>query len=235
MRRLVCLLLVLMLWAGGAAAETLPYAVRHGDRNSPRIALTVDDCGDMDVVRDIWAWAKEEQVKITFFPVGRNLHDADADFWREVAASPLVEIGNHSQRHYDWHKCIRFSVKEDLTLFQNRLDELLGYHYQTRSVRPPNGHCSSTRDGGNEHELRRITTSIGYEHVVLWDVSQTDPAKAVKSVKNGSILLYHSHRKDLRCLQTLLPQLREMGFEPVTVSELLGFDAPAPQAEDEPV
>lgn len=235
MRRLTALLLLLLtLWGAAAADSTLPWAVRHGDRESKRIAITVDDCGYIEQVRNIWALCQELGVKVTFFPAGRNLHEEDAELWREIAASPLAEIGSHSQRHYDWAKCIRFSVKEDMELFQQTLDRVLGYHYQTRSFRPPYGHCTTTRDGAKQHELIRIAAQCGYDHVILWDVSQTDPKKAVKDVKNGSILLYHANRKDYVCLTTLLPQLLEMGYEPVTVSELLGFDAPGPVEEDAP-
>lgn len=37
---------------------------------------------------------------------------------------------------------------------------------------------------------------MGVEHLVLWDVSQTDPDKAVRKVQNGSILLFHARPKD---------------------------------------
>ena len=59
-----------------------------------------------------------------------------------------------------------------------------------------------------------------------WNVSQTKAQDAFKRVKNGSILLFHAREKDYKCLQELIPMLLEAGYEPVTVSELLGFDPP---------
>lgn len=59
-----------------------------------------------------------------------------------------------------------------------------------------------------------------------WDVSQTDPAKALRQVQSGSILLYHANAKDVRCLRTLIPALQEAGYTLCTVSELLGLDVP---------
>ena len=56
-------------------------------------------------------------------------------------------------------------------------------------------------------------------------------AKAIEKVQNGSILLYHARHKDYVCLETLIPQLLEAGFEPVTVSELFGF--PPPETSEE--
>lgn len=61
-----------------------------------------------------------------------------------------------------------------------------------------------------------------------WDVSQTDANKAFHDVQSGSILLYHARAKDIRCLKGLIPRLLEQGYECVTVSELLGFDAVVP-------
>ena len=65
----------------------------------------------------------------------------------------------------------------------------------------------------------------GYLHAVKWDVSQTDAEKALKKVRNGSILLYHANQKDLDCLETLIPALLEQGYACVTVSQLLGLEA----------
>ena len=76
---------------------------------------------------------------------------------------------------------------------------------------------------GDQYE---IVMKFGYDHAVLWTVSQTDPALAIQEVKNGSILLFHARHRDYQCLVELIPQLLEAGFEPVTVSELFGFDPP---------
>ena len=70
----------------------------------------------------------------------------------------------------------------------------------------------------------RMLKKAGYDHVVNWDVSQTDPVKALPRVQNGSILLYHARPADVRCIRTLVPQLLEKGFEFVTVAEIIGLD-----------
>ena len=41
---------------------------------------------------------------------------------------------------------------------------------------------------------------------------------------NGSILLFHARPVDVRCIRTLIPQLKEKGFEFVTIAELIGLD-----------
>ena len=57
-------------------------------------------------------------------------------------------------------------------------------------------------------------------------MSETNAEKAFPKVRNGSILLYHARKRDYTCLTELIPRLLEAGFEPVTVSELFGFDPP---------
>ena len=73
--------------------------------------------------------------------------------------------------------------------------------------------------------------TYGYQHIVRWDVSNTDPDKAFEATQNGSILLYHARHKDYECLVKLIPRLLEAGFQPVTVSELFGY--PPPETSDE--
>ena len=68
---------------------------------------------------------------------------------------------------------------------------------------------------------------FGFDHIVHWDVSETkDMKKAMGSIQNGSILLFHAKKKDTHFLEKLIPELKEQGFEMVTVSELFGFDPP---------
>ena len=99
---------------------------------------------------------------------------------------------------------------------------MLGYHYPIRSVRPPFGNYTDEQDSARQ--VVSVCRAVGVEHLVLWDVSQTDPDKAVRKVQNGSILLFHARPKDVRCLAQLIPALQEKGFTFVTVSELLGFE-----------
>ena len=73
----------------------------------------------------------------------------------------------------------------------------------------------------------RTIKKYGFDHVVHWDVSETkDLKKALRNIRNGSILLFHASGKDSRFLEKLIPELKDRGFEMVTVSELFGFDPP---------
>lgn len=71
--------------------------------------------------------------------------------------------------------------------------------------------------------MEESVAAVGYLAVVKWDVSETDPVKALAAVQNGSILLFHARKKDAKCLSVLIPQLVAEGYQLVTVSELLGL------------
>ena len=109
---------------------------------------------------------------------------------------------------------------------QEALDQTLGYHYEIRWLRPPYG---SIADGKKlkKQQVINAVKKYGFQNIIHWDVSETkDMEKALEDVQNGSILLFHSKKKDSNFLEKLIPELKARGFEMVTVSELFGFPPP---------
>lgn len=219
MKRTAALLLCLMmlLTALPAGAEEFSFSVRHGDRSRRQVAVTVDDCFNLDYTRMAYDLSVKHNVPITFFVLGIKLYPQDAELWRTIAASHN-EIGNHSYGHRDLSKQPRMGVYNQVMRAQSSLDAVLGYHYPMQVFRPPYGH---TNRAGSV-DVNRMIQSLGYDHVILWDVSQTSFEKCKKQVQNGSILLFHTNPKDLKCLEKLIPWLIEEGYELVTVSQMLG-------------
>ena len=211
--------LCLMLVASTALAA-LPenFVVRNGDRDVKKVAITVDDGWDLDYLRKIHELSVELDFPITWFMVGTQFRPEDKELWEDILAHGS-EIGNHTWKH---SRLLKFSMSNGDTqvrLMQERVDEVLGYHYPLRLLRPPYGEYKN-----KEKNFLPIFQKYGVEKVVLWDVSQTDPHKAFKATKNGSILLYHTRKADFECLKVLIPMLKEAGYELVTVSELLGLE-----------
>ncbi len=216
-RRALTLALLLALWAIPAAAEYEKATVhRYGDSESPRIAITMDDCNRMQHVTAMLDLCDEYGIRVTFFPIGRNLKEEDAAIWQRVVEGGH-EIGNHTYEHKKLLHLKREAAYQQLVQTEQQLDLVLGYPYYIRCFRPPYG-----TTGYPPHLLEY--SEFGYPDVILWSVSQTDPKIAIKQVKNGSILLFHAMQADVDCLRELIPKLLEKGFEPVTVSELLGLE-----------
>ena len=234
MKRLAALLTaavigVLCLMTAAAAETGLEkFTVHHGDRESPKIAITMDDASEPEYVAKALELCREYGISMTFFPNGFRLREEDRELWLDVIEAGC-EIGSHGNDHLKLSQKNEGQMLFNLGLFQEKLDRLLQVHYPVRWYRPAFGNIEGA-DGSTAAHMRTIKR-FGYEHVIHWDVSQTDPAKAIKAVKNGSILLYHARKKDYECLKILIPQLLEAGFVPVTVSELFGMDNPVPGGE----
>ena len=210
-----------------AKAVEAGYTVFHGDREQHRVALTVDDCYNIDHVQAVIDLCREYNVPVTFFVIGKALKVKDREVWQS-ALDAGCEIGNHTFSHARLPDLNRDGIISQLTRTQSRLDEVLGWHYAMQVMRPPYGRLSADPSHKSDLWVVEAIEDAGYVHAVRWDVSQTDPGKALRDVQCGSILLYHANPKDIRCLTRLIPDLVEAGYECVTVSELL---SPAPAAD----
>lgn len=219
-------LLLLAALSGCALAVPKDFTVRHGDRAAKRVAITIDDCFDIGCVRDALALSEQYGTPFTFFALGIELKQEDAEIWQAVAQSDC-EIGNHTYGHKSLSSLSEQSIYAQLMRAQACLDEVLGYHYPMQVMRPPYGHLNTDE---NKHVLSMIE-AVGFDHAILWDIDSTDPDECYKRVQNGSILLFHTHAKDLRCIEALLPRLLADGYELVTVSELLGKEPVVPSPE----
>lgn len=207
------LVLIAMLLLNAADAETI--VVRHGSREEKKVAITLDDCYDRKHIASAVALCQEYGVPITFFPIGKALKFADGPLWQS-ALDAGCEIGNHTWGHKTLTFLSASEIRFQMLRIQQKVDEMLGYHYPMQVMRPPAGKLNS--------KVKQAIGDAGYPYAVQWDVSQTDFNQAIKEVQNGSILLFHGRQKDIKCLEQLIPWLLQQGYECVTVSELLMLD-----------
>ncbi len=241
LKRFILFLLMLCLLLPCAFAEPVPesagmdwqendpwpHAIRNGDRNQHRVAVTMDDCYEFEYVKKAWELISSYGGSITFYPVGDLLKEdkvsqADREMWQAIAASSS-EIGTHTHHHKRMTKETQFNQILYSKYPQHVIDHLLGYHYPLRTLRPPFG----SHDAVFQKQLEKV----GYTHVILWDVDSTDADEVKKNVQNGSIILFHARKADWYCLQKVIPWLAEQGYEMVTISELLNLPPLEPTDE----
>ncbi len=229
----VLAVLLLTVCTGTAFAEAPAglenFPVRYGDRESKKIAITMDDANRLE-----WVWktvdlCRQYGITMTFFPIGVNLHEEDRENWQKLLDAGC-EIGNHTS----WHESLPQKTPRDivytLVMFQQSVDQTLGYHYEVRWLRPPYGNLQN--EAGSMMDVMRVCKQVGYSHAILWDVSEMRSAsQAFERTQNGSILLFHAKEADYACLEELIPMLLEAGSEPVTVSGLFGYDPPPTGSE----
>ena len=196
MKKLIHWLLMLsmlsFLLPAGAAEEELKFVVRNGSREEKKIALTVDDFFDTSwgwQIRDMW---HDFGITGTFFPLGMSILPEDREEWQR-AIDDGIEIGSHNWGHYKMGSSDDLSILSSLGRTQQTLDAVLGYHYQIHCFRPPFG--NTTDEKGDGTVFHRAVKFFGYSHIILWDVSQTDPEMALRKAKNGSILLFHTRKR----------------------------------------
>jgi len=210
------------------------FMLKHGSRAAKRVAITVDDCYKTAaewIEADV-ALCRQYGIHMTFFPVYKTgcLLPAYRDLWQSVLDAGC-EIGCHAYQHLRLGSFDYWTLIRRLGMWQEKLDETLGYHYQTRWLRPPYGSI----DGGKKMNEKQVTSALrryGFDHIIHWEVSETkNMDKALEEIKPGSILLFHSKKKDTHFLEQLIPILLEQGYELVTVSELYGY--PPPETSEE--
>ena len=232
---LICLGLLLSACAASAEGENPldDFTLKHGDRSAKKVAITIDDCYKArrdNIVSDV-ELCRQYNVHMTFFPIVKTgcLSEEYRDLWQSVLDAGC-EIGCHGYQHLHLGSFDYWTLLKRLGRWQEELDKTLGYHYQTRWLRPPYGSIT----GGKKLKEKQLVSALkrfGFDHIVHWEVSENDPDKAIKKIQNGSILLYHAIHKDTHCLEKLIPMLLDEGYEIVTLSELFGFDPPETSPE----
>ena len=241
----ICLLLVLTCFisAGCLKAEShrepLPETTTPEEPstpvvdNRPRVALTYDDGPSSITTKPIVEELKKYGYHATFFVVGNRVdrtpgedNGADAMVY---AAENGNEIGIHGYTHTaNYASCseetYEYEIFQTLQAIQNKLPG-----YEVRVMRPVGGSISGTRVAESQFA------------VVNWNIDTLDweyrsPAgdtesietivnNALKNVEDGDIILMHDiYNNTYEATVIILARLYEMGFNVVTVSELLGDD-----------
>lgn len=204
--------------SSGAEAEVY----RSVKTDGMQIALTFDDGPHPFLTHRILDILDRYDVRATFFMVGVNVINYP-DAAREVIARGH-EVGNHTFTHGAIGRLAANEVREELTKCEDALEELC--EYRPHLFRPPQGvindsitRCSETGD------YSLILWSLDTRD---WENKNTDEIveRVLSTIMPGDIILMHDYiglnSKTPEALELLLPKLIERGYEPVTVSRLLG-------------
>jgi len=200
--------------------------IRNGPDES-KVALTFDDCWSEQAVREILTIAKEENIKVTFFPTGRIIKKYP-ELWQQVIAEGH-EIANHTYSHPDLRKLSEESIKEEIEKAQEALDEALGYHYEMKYLRPPGG--------GFNQKVQKAVFDSGIQYLAMWAVDngaittfKDCPEKILPWLKSrtdgGEIVLSHVSSAEIKILPDFIKYLKEKELKIVTMTEFLIPPAP---------
>lgn len=197
--------------------------VYSGSTAKMQVALTFDDGPDNKYTPKILDILRQNNVKATFFVVGRNVKLYPNNLRR--ISSEGHAIGNHTYSHSDLNKLTTDQVRAEITDNENAIDSVLGYHLNI--MRPPYGL--------NSVQTIKTIADMGYK-VIDWSVDTVDwngtpPSKIMeyitKQTRPGAIILHHCAPGKLGLDNTInvLPNeiatLKARGYQFVTVPELL--------------
>lgn len=203
----------------GSAARVYHSNPSNGDK---RIAFTFDDGPHPSQTKRILDILDAYGVKATFFMIGVNVEN-----YPEAAKEVLRrghEVGNHTYSHSHLNRLGEVRLSEELEKCEDVLADLC--EYRPHLFRPPEGYIS---DGVLE------CAEQGDYSLILWSVDTRDwevknASRIVETVtskiKGGDIILMHDYvyqSKTPEALEILLPKLLALGYQPVTVGELLGI------------
>lgn len=190
------------------------------------VALTFDDGPHPENTPRLLDMLKERKVKATFYVVGNMVKYSPHLLKRMIDEGH--EIGNHTVSHGTLSRMSDEALLKELRAAHDQIVAATGV--APISMRPPGGAIKKVQ---KELMLREF----GYP-TILWSVDPEDwkrpgPAVVTSRLVNGAspggILLVHDlHKPTVDAMPSTLDQLLAMGYEFVTVSELIKLDeAPA--------
>ncbi|MFS8096644.1 polysaccharide deacetylase family protein [Lentzea alba] len=185
------------------------------------VALTFDDGPDPAGTQEVLDTLNEEQIKATFFLMGRDLHQ-HPDLGKAIAQAGH-EIGNHTYNHKRMVGVTPSTVAKEIEDTDAQIKKT-GYSGEIH-FRPPNGKKLFALPHYLSNHNRKT---------IMWDVEPdsagTPTAQQIEQdvldqTKPGSIILLHpmyaSRSETRQALKPIIQELKERGFRFVTVSALL--------------
>ena len=210
---------VILLQFSASAENQVVFKSNLNDQM--KIAITFDDGPHPKNSKKILDVLEKYDVKSTFFVVGVNVKNYPS------ALNEIVEkgheIGNHTYSHLILKSLSEDKIKKEIIDTEDALND--AKILAPKLLRPP---C-----GLYDNKLLEVAKSEDYK-IVLWTIDTKDwehrsvneiVNKVLSNIKSGDIILFHDYISGVNntpeALDILIPKLQEMGFNLVTVSELL--------------
>lgn len=218
------ILLLSLLLAHCTALPSHASPIRVHKNSAHKIALTFDDGPHPQYTDEILSILAAYNVKATFFQVGQNVadHPTIARRVREEGH----EIGNHTYSHPKLSSLADLALARELEQTADTLQAITGD--TPHLFRPPEGVVSK--------QILSLAAQMEYQPV-LWSVDTRDWAHTptneivrhvLSTVRDGDIILFHDYvvgeSPTPAALRQLLPILLARGFQPVTITDLLGSE-----------
>lgn len=185
--------------------------------NAPMVALTFDDGPNPEYTGRILKVLEENYSHATFFVVGTNAEKYPETL--QAIASSGNEIGNHTYSHANLTDIDSADVEEEIDKVNRAVKKATGEIATV--IRPPYG-------AYNDEVLGQLQ-----QPVVLWDLDTEDwdsrnaqviVDNIIANIEDGDIILMHDiYESTAEAVELLVPRLKEMGYQVVSVSEMASY------------
>lgn len=201
------------------ASKQLPvYSV---DTKEKKIALTMNCAWNADDIDSILDTLSKNKIHITFFMVG-DWVDKYPEYVKKIADNGH-EIANHSNTHPHVNQLNVDKNMEEIKLCSEKIEKITGN--KTTLYRGPYGEYNDTVINA-ANTKNHITIQWNLDTLDYTGLTGEEMWKRLDSkLSNGSIILSHNGTKHTAdSLELLLHNIKEKGYEVVTVSELIYKD-----------
>ena len=202
-------------------AGALSPDISHGPRSRNKVALTFHGAGDPMIAANLLNILSTSGTHVTVFAVGTFLK-SNPEFAKKILDGGH-DLGNHTMTHTQMKTISAKRVDSEISECAALLKKLTG------------NHGAFFRPSGTQYStplIRKTAQKYGYKNCISYDVDShdyQDPGKAAvisninKGIKGGSIISLHfGHQNTIDALPTVIENIKAKGFEPVTLTELIG-------------
>lgn len=206
------------------SGDSYTQIIEQGPKNKKVIALTFDDGPHPKFTLQILDLLKKYDIRATFFVLGKY-----AELYPDIIRRELTEgheIGNHSYSHIDVKRASAEIIREEFGKTQETIYSIS--NVKPKLIRPPFGFCNS--------KIINVAEETDCT-IILWSRNHdskdwSNPGAeiitetVISKTENGDILLLHDcvyeEKSDtVEALKTILPTLKDRGYEFITISELI--------------
>jgi peptidoglycan/xylan/chitin deacetylase (PgdA/CDA1 family) len=220
---LINVLLLGLVSLNFAIAPNSAFAKNKDSKKHPKIALTFDD-GPGPYTDQLLNILNKYNAHATFCVVGNKVDDYKATILKMQKNGN--EIIGHSWSHANLAYMNYRTLSKHIRGTRTVIKQIIGPKNAPKMFRPPWGSFNRF--------VRATAKDWGYS-ILMWNVDPKDWKyrnskyvynHVVSHAKNGNIVLSHDiHRTTVEAYKRIIPKLTKMGFDLVTVDQLLGRPA----------
>lgn len=200
---------------------------KKADTDEKIVAITVDDCFQINNLKEIIQLALDYDGKLTIFPIGEQaLRDSHAPVLKAAWESGM-ELENHTFTHNGLYNCSDETLAAEIYMQNYALDYILGGEYQCHFLRPRGG------DARADQRIHAYCMQMDYAGIAHWTYSGREE-NVIDLIEPGAIYLFHCTNEDLKILREFIPAVAQKGYKMVTLNEMFGYDDNAFTPKDIP-